>query len=175
MVPMKATALGEIMQIAFVPQDFDAALQHWLNMGAGPFFVFKDKEPDWTHAFGREIPFRMDVALGNWGELQIELIRQKCAGRTIYSDWYDAKKEGVHHTCIRVADMAAGKKLCLSNGFRLVHEGGYGRTEWAYFDTHGGDGTLLEIVCTADGGPGFYAVTRDAARNWDGRDPIRFL
>jgi methylmalonyl-CoA/ethylmalonyl-CoA epimerase len=32
-------SLGEVMQLAFVPSDLDAALNHWLNrMGVGPFF-----------------------------------------------------------------------------------------------------------------------------------------
>ena len=31
--------LGTVMQLAFVPKDFDAALRHWTEtMGVGPFF-----------------------------------------------------------------------------------------------------------------------------------------
>ena len=32
--------LGAVMQIAYVPADFDAALRFWIDiMGVGPFFV----------------------------------------------------------------------------------------------------------------------------------------
>ena len=35
-------ALGEIMQLAFVPDDFDAAVKHWTQvMGVGPFFLME--------------------------------------------------------------------------------------------------------------------------------------
>lgn len=173
----KATAasLGEIIQIAFVPKDFDAAIQHWLKMGAGPFFVLADVKPDWSRAYGVEIDSVLDLAFGNWGELQIEIIRQKDDARTIYSDWLDAGHEGLQHTCLRVDDMAKAKQICLDNGFELAHEGGYRGAEWAYFDTHGGPGTMLELVCNPEGSLGLAKITRDAARNWDGTDPIRYV
>ena len=35
-------ALGDIMQLAFVPDDFDAAIAHWTKvMGVGPFFLME--------------------------------------------------------------------------------------------------------------------------------------
>ncbi|HEV2597907.1 VOC family protein [Sphingopyxis sp.] len=171
----KATALGEIMQMAFVPQDFEASLQYWLKMGAGPFFVLLDKTSDWCRAYGESIDLTLDVALGNWGDMQIEIIRQKSDARTIYSDWRARGKEGVHHVCIVVGDFAAARRQCIDNGFTLLHEAGYRGAEWAYFDTHGGDGTMLEIVCSAPGSLGMSTVTREAARDWDGSDPVRYL
>ena len=36
------TALGEVMQLAYVPADFDGALKFWIEtMGAGPFFAHR--------------------------------------------------------------------------------------------------------------------------------------
>lgn len=170
-----AASLGQIMQIAFVPKDFDAAIQHWLKMGAGPFFVLSDRSPDWSRAYGKDIKSVLDLAFGNWGDLQIEIIRQKDDSRTIYSDWLEAGHEGLQHTCVRVENMDAARKLCLENGFELVHEGGYLGAEWAYFNTHGGPGTMLEIVCNKDGSLGLGEITRNAARDWDGSDPIRYI
>ena len=38
--PGTLASLGDIMQLAFVPSDFDAAVRHWTEvMGAGPFFL----------------------------------------------------------------------------------------------------------------------------------------
>lgn len=175
-MPDKVTAasLGEIMQIAFVPQDFDAAIQHWLKMGAGPFFVMSNVSPDWSRAYGEDIDLTLDLAFGNWGEMQIEIIRQKNDVRTIYTDWLNAGHQGLQHTCLRVDDMASARQACLANGFELVHEGGYRGTEFAYFETHGGPGTMLELVCNPHGSQGLAQITRDAAKNWDGSDPIRY-
>ena len=34
------TSLGDVMQLAYVPADFDGALKFWIEtMGAGPFFA----------------------------------------------------------------------------------------------------------------------------------------
>lgn len=171
----KVTALGEIMQMAFVPDDFDGAIAHWLRMGAGPFFVLRDKTSDWCRAYGKDVSLTLDIALGNWGDIQIEIVRQKSDVRTIYSDWRDAGKEGVHHICIVVDDYAAALRHCLDNGLALLHEAGYRGAQWAYFDTHGGDGTMIEIVSAGRGSLGMSSVTREAARDWDGADPIRYL
>ncbi|TZG29582.1 VOC family protein [Sphingomonas montanisoli] len=167
--------MGGIMQIAFVPQDFDGAIQHWLNKGAGPFFILQDNQAEWTAAYGVEKDIVLDIALGNWGEMQIEIIRQKNPGKSIYSDWFDAGKDGVHHTCIVVDDMAAARALAAEKGYDVVHEGRHFGPEWIYVDTKGGDGTLLEILCMPGGNPGLAAMTREAARDWDGSDPIRIL
>ena len=38
--PATLASLGDIMQLAYVPSDFDAALKHWTEViGAGPFFL----------------------------------------------------------------------------------------------------------------------------------------
>jgi hypothetical protein len=167
--------LGEIMQIAFVPQDFDGMIQHWLDKGAGPFFVLQNNQAEWTAAYGVEQDIVLDIALGNWGGMQIEIIRQKSGGLSIYSEWFDASKEGVHHTCVMVDDLAKARRLAQDKGFEVVHEGRHFGPEWIYIDTKGGDGTLLEILCMPGGTAGLAEMTRAAAQGWDGSDPIRIL
>ena len=40
---MGLSAIGPVMQFAFVPKDFDAALRHWTEtMGVGPFFLLEN-------------------------------------------------------------------------------------------------------------------------------------
>ena len=37
------SSLGEIMQLAFVPSDFDAAVKYWTEvMGVGPFYLIEN-------------------------------------------------------------------------------------------------------------------------------------
>jgi len=172
MIPYKRPAgLGELMQMAFVPQDFDGAIQHWLNMGAGPFFLLQDIRAEWLSSYGIETPLVLDVALGNWGGMQIEIIRQKSGGRSIYSDWFDAGKESLHHICMVHEDIETAKSLCRKSGFEIVLEARNEKIEWFYADPQGSNGILIEVINTAVPA----SMTRDAALNWDGSDPIRVL
>lgn len=175
MLRNKLSNLGELMQIAFVPEDFDGAIQHWLSMGAGPFFLLEDNQAEWVSAFGVELPLVLDIAMGNWGDMQIEIIRQKSAGKTIYSEWREAGREGVHHTCIMVSDMDVARAACHAQGFEIVHEGRHGGSEWLYADTGGGPGTLLEVLRMPPGVPTMADMTRAAARDWNGAEPVRKL
>jgi hypothetical protein len=175
MAPQKISDLGEIMQIAFVPQDFDATIQHWVKMGAGPFFVLRKTIPEWGTSYGVEAKIDMDVALGQWGAMQIEVIRQNSAEKSIYSDWYNSKKEGVHHTCIVVEDINAAKQLIKDKGCKIVFEGRAAGAEWFYADTGGGQGTYLEVIEFGEASNMLMGMIRDAAKGWDGKDPIREL
>lgn len=162
--------LGEIMQIAFVPQDFDGTIAHWLSMGAGPFFMLRGNQAEWHQAYGEDCRPVLDIALAQWGEMQIEVIRQKTPEKTIYSDWFNAGKEGVHHTCIVVSDLDDLKRRCEAAGHEIVIEGRAGTTRWLYADTGGGAGTYLEAL---QGDPGLNDMIKAAHRSWEGSDPIR--
>jgi len=164
---------GEIMQIAFVPQDFDATVAHWVNMGAGPFFLLRNNQAEWHQAYGKDCRPVLDIALGQWGEMQIEVIRQHSPEKTVYSDWFNAKKEGVHHTCITTSDIDALKQACIDKGFEIVIEGRASGTRWFYADTGGGDGTYLEAIEREGGSAQLTKMLKDLHRDWDGSDPVR--
>lgn len=171
----KLTSLGELMQIAFVTNEFDATIDHWLQMGAGPFFLLRGNTVDWISAYGVEMPLELDIALGNWGDMQIEIIQQKSEGKTIYSNWIEAGMQGVHHTCIMLRDMAEARAICAENGLEIVHEGRHGGSEWIYADTGGGPGTLLEMLYMPEGIMTMAELTASARKGWDGSNPIREL
>lgn len=164
---------GEIMQIAFVPQDFDATIAHWVKMGAGPFFVLRGNQAEWQQAYGVECRPTLDIALGQWGDMQIEVIHQTSPEKTIYSDWYNAGNEGVHHTCIIVDDLDEFKQSCLDKGFDIVIEGSAQGGRWLYADTGGGPSTYVEALEKGEGGSALNQMLRDAHRGWDGSDPVR--
>lgn len=165
--------LGEIMQIAFVPQDFDATIAHWVKMGAGPFYVIRNNQAEWQTAYGNECRPVLDIALGQWGEMQIEVIRQSTPEKTIYSDWFNSKSEGVHHTCIVVDDLDNAKQRCVDMGFDIVIEGRANGSRWLYADTQGGPGTYLEVLERSPGTAGLTQMLKDVHRDWDGSDPVR--
>lgn len=170
-------SLGEIMQLAYVPADFDAALAFWTNtIGAGPFFALDHVTLEAVKHQGAPTEIDFSMVIGYWGELQIELIRQHNEAPSIYKSWRDEGREGLHHVCILVDDMTGARAVCAEAGAVVAQEGRVpGGGEVIYVDTGGGPGTMVEILKPGPGGREFFAMMRDAARGWDGADPLRRL
>jgi catechol 2,3-dioxygenase-like lactoylglutathione lyase family enzyme len=167
--------IGPVFQNAYVPADFDAALTFWTRtLGVGPFFLLEHVKLEDLRYRGQPTDVDFTVAIGYWGDTQIELIRQHNDAPSIYKAWRDAGKEGLHHVCILAEDFAAARRACA--GMRIEQEGRVaGGGEVIYVDTGGGDGTMVEVLQASDAGRGLFAMMREAARGWDGADPVRRL
>lgn len=167
--------LGPIMQNAFVPADFDAALSFWTRtMGVGPFFLLENVTLEDVRYLGHPSDVKFSIALGYWGDMQIELIRQLNDAPSIYKAWREAGKSGLHHVCQLTDDMGAARAA--TAGMTVLQSARVpGGGEVIYVDTGGGDGTMLEMLKPAPGTDGLFAMMKDAARTWDGRDPVRTL
>lgn len=169
-------SLGPVIQLAFVPQDFEACLDFWTRtMGVGPFTLMEHIRADSTHYLGEPTEIDMTAAIGYWGDMQIEIIKQHCDTPSIYKSWLDEGREGLHHVLIAVDEMQQALEVCYRAGARLLQHSTYrgGSAEVAYLDTGGGPGSMLELWQGDDPGRAFFASVREAARIWDGSDPIR--
>jgi methylmalonyl-CoA/ethylmalonyl-CoA epimerase len=171
------TSLGEIMQLAYVPADFDATLKFWIEtVGAGPFFALDHVKLNDVKYRGAPVEVDFSMVIGYWGDLQIELIRQHNDAPSIYKAWRDDAHEGLHHVCILVDDMAHARAVCADAGASVAQEGLVPNGgEVIYVDTGGGPGTMVEILKPGPGSREFFAMMREAARGWDGSDPVRRL
>ena len=175
-LPKSIAALGQVMQMAFVPADFDAALRFWTEtIGAGPFFVMEHIKAENCKYLGQAADIDFTAAVGYWGDLQIELIKQHNSAPSIYSTWREQGREGLHHVCIAVDDMDHARAVCAAAGATVLQEAQFrgGSAEVLYVDTHGGPGTMVELWKGDDAGRAFFASVRDASRNWDGSNPVR--
>lgn len=180
-LPGKLASLGPIMQIAYVPTDFDAAVAYWTGtLGVGPFFLWEHIAVD--HLEYRGAPSKPDfsVALSYWGDVQIELIRQDGDAPSIYRDW---NSDALHHVQVAVTDYDAAVTACERAGFAMAMEGrgllGNPAFQFAYCDlgTFGpagfiefarrpvGDNTLAERM---------ERMQREV-RAWDGSNPVRAM
>ena len=168
-------ALGEVMQLAFVPDDFDAAIRHWTEaMGVGPFFLIENIHLDGMKYRGTPTDAVFTLALAYWGDIQIELIRAENDAPSIYSGEY-AATEGLHHVCVLVDDIAAARRLCEAQGAEVVIEGKFGASEVIYVDPGQGVGHLVEILQQNPDGPDLFGMIKAAGINWDGSEPVRRL
>lgn len=167
--------LGTIMQLAYVPRDFDAALRYWVEtMGVGPFYHFEHLQLAAGKYRGQPIDIDFSVMIGYWGDMQIELIRQHNDAPSIYKSWLDEGREGLHHVCIVVDSMAAARKVCGQAGAEVMQEawlpqGG----EAIYVDAGGGAGGLVELIELPHEHMQFFDLMKSEAAAWDGTNPIR--
>jgi hypothetical protein len=176
--PQRLAAFGPVMQIAFVPEDFDAAIRYWTEtVGVGPFYLLEHVSLENVKYRGAPSAIDFSMAIGYWGDVQIEFIVQHNDAPSIYKAWRDAGKSGVHHYCILTEDVGAARLLCEAQDIPVLQEGTLpgGAGEVLYVDAGEAMGGLLEILRLPQASLDLFAWMKDQAKNWDGSDPLRRL
>ena len=168
--------LGPVMQLAWLPSDFDAALRHWTQvMGVGPFFLLENIELGDMRYRGAPTGAVFSLALAYWGDTQIELIRAENDAPSIYSGEY-AVRDRLHHVCVMVDDIADAYAACAEIGAEVLVEGNVGDTgKVIYADPGGGPGSVVEMLQKQQGGPDLFGMIKAASVGWDGSEPLRKL
>lgn len=175
-VPGKVSHLGEIMQLAYLPTDFEATLRYWTDtMGVGPFFEMKNIQLGDMRYRGAPSDARFTIAIAYWGDVQIELVRADNDGSSIYTGDY-AVRDRLHHICIMVESIEDARRACAEAGAEIIVEGQVGEDGAViYADFGGGPGHLVEMLQPMSGSEGLFDMIRQAARDWDGSEPLRTL
>ena len=174
---MSIKDIGPVMQIAFVPTDFDAALAYWTQvMGVGPFYLIQNIELGNMRYLGEPTDCKFSLALAYWGDMQIELIRPENDAPGIYRGKYGVSGDVLHHTCILTDDLAQARKTAEAAGAKVLVEGTVGDDGGViYVDTGGGAGSIVEILQPASGSESLFAMIKAASVGWDGSNPVRKL
>ena len=172
---MGLAQIGPVMQIAFVPDDFDAALDHWTRvMGVGPFFLLENIRLEEMRYLGEPSDAVFSIALAYWGDLQIELIRQENSARSLYRDRPNGG--AMHHVCVLTEDLTSARRVAVDVGAEVLVEAKVGVDGGViYVDSKGFPGGIVEVLQPASGTEALFSMMRDAAREWDGTDPVRRL
>jgi hypothetical protein len=167
---------GKVCQNGYVVRDIEAALKHWTEvMGVGPFFYIDRVKCDWFTYRGEPSPVEMSIALGNTGDLQIELIQQRNDAPSMYLDFLNAGHEGMQHMSYWTTDYQADYDRARAAGYKVGHEGQIGGPQgrFVYFDTETHPGTVIEMSDISGAKGKFFEHIRKAAIDWDGSDPVR--
>jgi hypothetical protein len=178
MVPaLKLADIGRVVQIAFVPRDFDAALNYWTKViGAGPFYHLEHIVLDNTRYRGAPANVDLSAALGYWGDIQIELVKQHDDSPSIYRDWLKSGREGVQHIGVVLDDYdqfdSAHAKLRQDGGDPIMETEIVNATRAAYFQMPGED-PLIEILALQPHFLKLWDHMRSTSVNWDGSAPLR--
>jgi methylmalonyl-CoA/ethylmalonyl-CoA epimerase len=171
------SSIGPVMQMAYVPKDFDAAIAHWTeNMGVGPFFLIENVQLANMRFLGEPSAAVFTVALSYWGDMQIELIRPENDAPFIFHGEYLPSDGAVHHISLITDDMDKALAIAKASGATLLVEGDVSpQSKAVYLDRGIGPGGIIEIVCFAEEHLAFFEMVRQSCANWDGSDPIRRL
>jgi hypothetical protein len=146
-------------------------------LGVGPFFHFERAPITEFRYHGVASPMEASIALANSGDLQIELIQQRNDAPSMYRDFLAAGREGLQHVAYWTTDFDADLARCLAVGLTIGQEGVAGGApgRFVYFDTETHPGTVVELSDASGPKGRFFEYIAEAARSWDGRDPVRTL
>lgn len=165
---------GAIRQAGYVVRDIEAALKHWVDVWqVGPWF-YVDRLPVTGFRYrGEAADLHISVALANSGPLQIELIQPRNDAPSMYRDFLRAGREGLQHFCYWPEDYDAMLSRALEAGYRIGQDGTSGRGPFVYLDTETHPGTVIELAEFGATRRRVFAGIEAAARDWNGRDPVR--
>ncbi len=166
---------GSLRQMGYVVRDIEKAMQHWIDVvGVGPWF-YADKLPvdTFTYRGVRHDGIHLSVALANSGDVQLELIQQRCTTPSMYQEFLGAGHEGLQHWSSWPEDYDAICQRALASGYTLGQEGTSPRGRFVYFGEEGHPGTVIEMAHLTPTRRRIFDQIREAAVGWDGRDPIR--
>lgn len=166
---------GPVRQNGYVVRDIEAALKYWTEvLGVGPFYYIENVPVENFTYRGAPSDAELSIALGNSGDLQIELIQQRNNAPSMYQDFLDAGHEGLQHIAYWTTDYQADYDRLKARGFKVGQEGEIGENgRFVYFDTGGHPGSVIELSDISGPKGGFFKHIRDVAEAWDGSNPIR--
>ena len=167
--------LGVPVQIAYAVDDVERAAASFADrFGAGPFFVRNHPPFEATHDDGPAV-FNHSSAYGQWGHMQIELVQiGECSPASLHR--LVSAQPGIHHVATFVESLIDERARLEALGMRCVmHATTASGLQFAFFDARAELGHLLEIYEPADSVLRLYSKVRDAAIDWDGRDPVRAI
>lgn len=166
---------GPIRQLGYVVRDIEAAMEIWASkLRIGPWYYNPRLALTQYRFRGVEYDdFHMSYALANSGDMQIELIQQRCDTPSLYREFLDRYGEGLQHICVWPEDYDAVYARAVESGLRPAQEGAMGAVRFAYFEDALHGGTSLEMSELVPARLPAIEKIRTAAAQWDGSRPVR--
>lgn len=148
-------------QVAFVVEDLKTAECCFAEkLGVPRFCRFNNFPVEHGVYRGKPTAFHYHLSIAYAGDTQIELI-QHLAGESIYKEFLDQNREGVHHLGFILSDHQQVVNDFADNGYPIVQGGKVGGTDFAYFDLNKAIGVYVEtIVPDAQGRELFARIKR---------------
>jgi len=166
---------GPIRQLGYMVRDIEQSMQHWSQtLGIGPWF-YNERFAFDSFVYGgkRHDGIELSVAMANSGDMQIELIEQRCQTPSMYLDFLATSGEGLQHVAFWPNDYDTAYRQALETGYVVGQEGQLPRGRFVYFRSSGHAGTVFEFNEITPVREEIIESIRQAALDWDGSEPIR--
>lgn len=167
--------LGPPVQIAYAVPDARVAAADWsARLGAGPFFLREHVALDEVVYRGRPAAFDHTSAYGQWGSIMVELIQDHGVGPSVVRERFAPHESGLHHVAVMVDDLGSCLDRLADSGISVAMSARTaGGVEFHFADCVAGLGHFVEVYQRSDRLTAFYDLVADAARGWNGAEPIR--
>jgi catechol 2,3-dioxygenase-like lactoylglutathione lyase family enzyme len=171
---------GPVVQQGYVVPDVEAAMQHWLARGVGPF-VFVDIRDFSGQYDGDPIQAEMQAGFAYSGDQQIEVITPSLGHPSIYKDYLTLNPQGgLQHLAFWVDDIDNKLAELDERGVRYRVWQRYGEpptfAAHAYIDLLDEPGVMMQLMARSPFYDVLFGQLHAAAESWDGStDPIRVL
>ena len=135
----------KIDQLSYVYKDVKAQAKIMEDLYGIPVFAQMENitHQDATYR-GKEVAIVIDYAFSRLLNIQIELQQWK-SGDSLFKDFIDQGKEGLHSIGIYVEDLQAYIDHFKERGIEVLQTGQVGKFKFAYLNTEKTFGFLLEI------------------------------
>lgn len=175
-----STLFGPVVQQGYVVPDVEAAIDHWVARGVGPFFLQDISGfPGWYD--GRDIMADMRAAFAYCGDQQIEVISPAGEHPSIYKDFLNHTPQGgLQHLAYWVDDVDEALSGVAASGHDYKVWQRYGQAPdykaHAYIDSIEKPGVMIQLMAKSEFYDMFFGLIQQAAADWDGTtDPVRML
>ena len=138
--------LDKVNHVGIVVKDLDAAMKlYWEAYGLGPWKVTSYGPPSTTdNTFrGKPVKHRYIVAEGLRGSVEII---QHLHGDTVYKEFLQKKRIGLHHIAYLTNDIEPVLAKVKEAGIKVIQSGRYGEDSYHYLDTERKFGFMIELV-----------------------------
>lgn len=163
---------GPIKQLAYVVEDLDASIQHWVQfVGVGPWTVYRNTVMQGQYR-GIATTINMHVGLSYQDGLQIELIQVNSRTHSPYQGASGHPLIGMHHIARHSTNLDADVASAQARGLCTAFTASNGVVRVAYMESAREPGLLLEFIEASAIVLEGFAAGVEASRKWDGQTPI---
>ena len=168
-----ASGRPALNQLGFVVDDIDDDVRYWVEVvGVAPFFVYREVTLAECLYDGEPVELTLSVAFGQAGALQIELIQQLSDTPSVY---VGRASGAAHHAAIWTPDYDRVVETYRARGLldRMWGSASGRADERFVYLQPAGPWPLIEVVEVLAPKAEMYRRIADAARSYDGTDPVR--
>jgi Glyoxalase/Bleomycin resistance protein/Dioxygenase superfamily len=164
-----------LVQLGYAVADAREAAANWSRRtGAGPFFVRMHFAIASARHDGSPATFDHSAAFGQWGDVQVELIEQHQVEPPALARILRPGEQRLHHVTWFADDLEReSERLTAAGCPQVLDVTTAAGTRFMFHDARAELGHLIELYEATERVRAHYASVADAARDWDGRDPVR--